>query len=105
MEWMPLPAAPGCEMVKVGGLTATGEDNMNDVTIIGVDLAKRVFHAHGSHSDGSVAFRKRLSRSQVLTFFAKQPRCTVAMEACATAHEWGRAIGELGHEIRLIPPA
>jgi transposase len=92
-------------MVKVGGLTATGEDNMNDVTIIGVDLAKRVFHAHGSHSDGSVAFRKRLSRSQVLTFFAKQPRCTVAMEACATAHEWGRAIGELGHEIRLIPPA
>ena len=78
---------------------------MNAVTIIGVDLAKRVFHAHGSHSDGSVAFRKRLSRSQVLTFFAKQPRCTVAMEACATAHEWGRAIGELGHEIRLIPPA
>jgi transposase len=52
-----------------------------------------------------VAFRKRLSRSQVLTFFAKQPRCTVAMEACATAHEWGRTIGELGHEIRLIPPA
>jgi transposase len=50
---------------------------MNDVTIIGVDLAKRVFHAHGSHSDGSVAFWKRLSRSQVLTFFAKQPRCTV----------------------------
>jgi transposase len=92
-------------MVKVRGLTAMGEDNMNAVTIIGVDLAKRVFNAHGSHSDGSVAFRKRLSRSQVLTFFAKQPRCTVAMEACATAHEWGRAIGELGHEIRLIPPA
>jgi transposase len=105
MEWMPLPAALGCEMIKVRGLTALGEDNMNAVTIIGVDLAKRVFHAHGSHSDGSVAFRKRLSRSQVLTFFAKQPRCTVAMEACATAHEWGRAIGELGHEIRLIPPA
>jgi transposase len=78
---------------------------MNDVNIIGVDLAKRVFHAHGAHSDGSVAFRKRLSRSQMLTFFAKQPHCTVAMEACATAHEWGRAIGELGHKIRLIPPA
>ena len=46
-----------------------------------------------------------MSRSQMLTFFAKQPHCTVAMEACATAHEWGRAIGELGHEIRLIPPA
>jgi transposase len=78
---------------------------MDDVTIIGMDIAKRVFHAHGAYADGRVAFRKRLSRSQVLTFFAKQTRCLVAMEACATAHEWGRAIGELGHEVRLIPPA
>src|SRR5205823_4650783 len=69
MEWMPLPAAPGCEKVKDCGFTARGEDNMNDVSIIGVDLAKRVFHAHGARSDGSVAFRKRLSRSQLLTFF------------------------------------
>jgi transposase len=105
MEWMPLPAAPGCEKVKECGFYRNGRGQMNDVNIIGVDLAKRVFHAHGAHSDGSVAFRKRLSRSQMLTFFAKQPHCTVAMEACATAHEWGRAIGELGHKIRLIPPA
>lgn len=77
---------------------------MSEVTIIGLDLAKRVFQAHGARADGSVAFRKRLSRSQVLAFFAKQPRCVVAMEACATAHHWGRGIGELGHEVRLIPP-
>ncbi|MDR3425803.1 MAG: IS110 family transposase [Alphaproteobacteria bacterium] len=78
---------------------------MDQVTIIGMDIAKRVFHAHGAHADGRVAFRKRLARSQVLAFFAKQPRCIVAMEACATAHDWGRAIGELGHDVRLIPPA
>ena len=77
---------------------------MDDISIIGLDLAKRVFQAHGARADGSVGFRKKLSRSQVLAFFAKQPRCIVAMEACATAHEWGRAIGELGHEVRLIPP-
>jgi len=77
---------------------------MNEVTIIGLDIAKRVFQAHGARSDGSVGFRKKLSRSRLLAFFAKQPRCIVAMEACATAHEWGRAIGELGHEVRLIPP-
>jgi transposase len=77
---------------------------MDDVTIIGLDIAKRVFQAHGARPDGSVGFRKKLSRSQVLTFFERQPRCIVAMEACATAHEWGRAIGELGHEVRLIPP-
>lgn len=78
---------------------------MSNVTIIGIDLAKRVFHAHGACIDGSVAFRKRLTRAQVLPFLAAQPICVVAMEACASAHEWGRAIQELGHDVRLIPPS
>jgi transposase len=77
---------------------------MDKVSIIGIDLAKRVFQAHGSAPDGSVVFRKKLSRSHFLSFLAAQPRCTVAMEACATAHGWGREIGKLGHEVRLIPP-
>jgi transposase len=78
---------------------------MSDVTIIGLDLAKRVFHLHGAHADGSVAFRKKLSRAQLLPFLAAQTRCLVAMEACATAHGWGREIMRLGHRVRLIPPA
>lgn len=78
---------------------------MDEVTIVGVDLAKRVFQLHGARSDGSVVFRKKLSRGQVITFLAKVPRCIVAMEACATAHFWAREIGALGHEVRLVPPA
>ena len=35
----------------------------------------------------------------------QQPSCVVAMEPCASAHHWGRAIGDLGQEVRLIPPA
>jgi len=77
---------------------------MDKVSIIGIDLAKRVFQAHGSAPDGAVVFRKKLSRAQLLLFLAAQPRCIVAMEACATAHGWGREIGKLGHEVRLIPP-
>jgi transposase len=77
---------------------------MEKASIIGIDLAKRVFQAHGATSDGRVAFRKKLSRSKLLTFLAAQPQCVVAMEACATAHEWGRAIGRLGHTVRLVPP-
>lgn len=77
---------------------------MNEVTIIGVDLAKRVFQAHGAAADGSVVFRKKLSRAQVLPFLERQPSCIVAMEACATAHHWGREIEKLGHEVRLIAP-
>ena len=77
---------------------------MGEVSIIGLDLAKRSFQVHGAYTDGSVAFRKKLTRAQVVPFFADQPSCVVAMEACATAHDWGREIGALGHEIKLIPP-
>ena len=61
---------------------------MEQVSIIGIDLAKRVFQAHGAAADGSVVFRKKLSRGQFLAFLAAQQSCTVAMEACATAHGW-----------------
>lgn len=77
---------------------------MSEVTIIGIDLAKRVFQLHDARQDGSVVFRKRLSRGQLLAFVAEQPRCVVAMEACATAHGWGREFEKLGHDVRLIPP-
>ena len=78
---------------------------MGEITTIGLDLAKSVFQAHGADASGAVAFRKKLRRDQVLAFFAGQPRCVVAMEACASAHYWAREIAALGHETRLIPPA
>jgi transposase len=77
---------------------------VEQATIIGVDLAKRIFQVHGAASDGRPVLRKKVSRVQLLSLLARQPRSLVAMEACATAHFWGRAIGELGHEVRLIPP-
>lgn len=78
---------------------------MGEVSIIGLDLAKTVFQAHGADSSGAVVFRKKLRRDQLLAFFAGQPRCLVAMEACAGAHFWSREIAALGHETRLIPPS
>ena len=77
---------------------------MKEITIVGVDLAKRVFQVHAAAADGSVLFRKKLPRTQLLAFLAQQPICTVAMEACATSHHWGREIATLGHAIRLVPP-
>ena len=77
---------------------------MEEVGIIGIDLAKRSFQVHGARSDGSVVYRKKLRRGKVLSFLASQPGCTVAMEACDSAHYWGREIVALGHEVRLVPP-
>ena len=67
-------------------------------------LAKQGFQLHGARPDGSVAFRKKLTRGKVLDFLASHPRCLVAMEACASAHYWGREIGKLDHEVKLMPP-
>ena len=77
---------------------------MEHATIIGIDLAKRSFQLHGARADGSVAFRRKLSRNKVLDFVGSQPRCVVAMEACASSHHWGREIGKLGHAVKLVPP-
>ena len=68
---------------------------MEEVSIIGLDQAKNEFQAHGAGADGAVVFRRKLSRAQLLKFIAAQSPCIVAMEACASAHHWGRAIGEL----------
>jgi transposase len=78
---------------------------MREVGIISLDLASSVFLAHGAEADGSVAFRRKLLRAQPVEFMGEQPPCIVAMKACASAHHWGRAIGDLGHDVRLIPPA
>ncbi len=78
---------------------------MSEVSVIGLDLAKHVFQVHGADAVGRVVIRKRLRRAQVLEFFGRQPRCLVAMEACASSHFWGRELARLGHEVRLIPPA
>ncbi len=77
---------------------------MNEVVIIGVDLAKSVFQVHGAGADGSVAYRKKLTRPQFSRFMADHPKCIVAMEACGSAYYWARSMEELGHEVRLVPP-
>ena len=78
---------------------------MSEIITVGLDLAKNVFQVHGTDAAGGAVLRKKLRRTQVLGFFEALPPCVVAMEACGGAHYWGREIGKLGHEVRLIPPA
>ncbi|WP_152610801.1 IS110 family transposase [Ruegeria sp. ANG-R] len=80
------------------------EASTTEVSIIGIDLAKNVFQAHGADAIGRRVFSKKLSRSQLLKLLSVFPPCLVAMEACSSVHYWGRRIAELGHEVRLIQP-
>jgi transposase len=103
MGWTPL-RQHRCAKVVVLRAATRGEASTEEVSITGLDLAKNVFQAHGARGDGSTAFRKKISRAKVLSFFASAPKCVVAMEACASSHHWARQIGALGHEVRLIAP-
>lgn len=75
-----------------------------DITTIGLDLAKRVFALHGVDRQGNTVLRKMLRRDQMLPFFTALQPCTVAMEACGSAHYWARKLRSLGHQVKLIAP-
>ncbi len=77
---------------------------MGEVSTIGLDLAKQVFHVHGADASGVPVFSRRISRAKLLPFFASHPKCTVAMETCGGSHYWARELERMGHEVRLIAP-
>jgi len=80
------------------------EASVEQVSIIGLDIAKQVFQARGADASGEVVFRDKIRRAKLLEFFASKPPCTVVMEACGGAHHWGREIAKLGHQVKLIAP-
>ncbi|HEB81120.1 MAG TPA: hypothetical protein ENI71_04520 [Chromatiales bacterium] len=60
---------------------------MGEISVIGLDLAKQVFHVVSFGARGKEVRKKQLRRAQVLRFFAQCPPCRVGMEACAGLHE------------------
>jgi transposase len=74
------------------------------MSVVGIDLAKRVFHVIGLDKRGKIILRKRLYRGEVLSFMAQLPRATVGMEACGGAHYWARQLRQQGHQVRLMAP-
>ena len=75
-----------------------------DFNVVGIDIAKRIFHLVGMDERGKIILRKRLVRGEVLSFMAQLPPVTVGMEACGGAHYWARHLREQGHEVKLMAP-
>ena len=63
---------------------------LESVTVVGLDLAKNVFQVHCIDAQGVVVADKAIPRGRLLEFFAALPRCLVGLEACSSAHHWGR---------------
>jgi len=74
------------------------------ISMIGLDTAKSVFQIHGVNEAGKVELKRKVRRSDLITFFEKQERCTVVMEACGAAHHWARILTGLGHTVKLLAP-
>ena len=76
-----------------------------DVSVIGLDLAKNVFQVHCIDLNGKVVLRKQVKRNQLRHFFTTQiPPCLVGIEACGGAHYWARELEALGHTVKLMAP-
>src|SRR6266853_6884211 len=74
------------------------------MSVRGIDIAKRVFHAVGMDERGKIVLRKRLSRHDLIPFMAKLPPVLIGMEACGGAHDWARRFRAYGHEVKLMAP-
>jgi|ERR1700677_1227491 transposase len=75
---------------------------MGEVSTIGLDIAKSVFQVHGVDDAGTVVIRKRIGRVKMLEFFAELAPCLIGIEACPSAHHWGRELALLGHTVARL---
>src|SRR3954452_17872925 len=74
------------------------------LSVLGIDLAKQVFHLVGMDAHGTMLVRQRLYRAPMMAFMAKLPPVLIGMEACGGAHYWARRFREHGHEVKLMAP-
>jgi transposase len=77
---------------------------VREIIRIGMDTSKHIFVLHGVDAEERPVLRKKLSRKQVLEFFAKLPPTVIGMEACGASQYWARELGKLGHEVKLMAP-
>ena len=78
--------------------------HMNNVSTLGIDLAKNVFQLHGTDNKGKAILKKRLSRNKLLEYVSNLKACVIGIEACAGAHDWARRFTAMGHTVKIMSP-
>ncbi|MEH6826443.1 MAG: IS110 family transposase, partial [Motiliproteus sp.] len=75
-----------------------------NISVIGLDIAKSVFHLFAVNRAGKLVRKKMLKRHEVAAYFSRLEPCVVAMEACGSANYWARVLKAQGHDVKLIAP-
>jgi hypothetical protein len=73
------------------------------IKLVAIDLAKLVFQVCIILPSGKVRSNKKYSREKFVELLKDLAPTTIAMEACATAHYWGRKLQAAGHTVKLVP--
>lgn len=84
-------------------MTRSSSKTPTELTVVGIDIGKDVFHLVGFAPDGKIVLRRKIKRMALNATFEKLPRCIVGLEACLSAHFVSRALRKLGFEPRIIP--
>ncbi|RWR25804.1 transposase [Sinirhodobacter populi] len=84
-------------------MCAKKQGKIEDLTVVGVDIGKDVFHLVGFDRSGQVVLRQKIRRFALQEVFAGFPRCIVGMEACLSAHIVSRTLRGMDFEPRIIP--
>ena len=74
-----------------------------NISAIGLDIAKQIFHLVGLDDQGNQVLKKTLRRTKLLAYFANLNPCVIGMEGCASSHYWARELNKLGHQVKLLP--
>ena len=79
---------------------------MNNLSRVGIDLAKNIFQLHGVNRTETSIWRRRLKRDNWIKVLLNrvEPGCEIGMEACTGAHHWARLLQAKGFHVRLIAP-
>jgi len=76
----------------------------HQISVLGIDIAKRLFHIVGMNERGQIVLRKRLARNALMPFIAALPPMLIGLEACGGAHYWARRFRAHHHEVKLMAP-
>lgn len=77
--------------------------NAAELSVVGIDIGKDVFHIVGFDPNGRIVQRRKIKRPALIATFERLPRCIVGLEACLSAHFVSRTLRRLGFEPRIIP--
>jgi transposase len=74
------------------------------IVTVAIDLAKDIFEVAAADENGKIIERRRLTRNALESYLERVPEVHVVMEACATAHHWGRKLEAMSFRVSLLPP-